>query len=179
MPERVSDVAVGSARRQRVLEWEDPAALAEAFRRDGGLGMLQAIAAGTLPAAPMAALLDLKLAHVEEGRTVLTAMPGEEHQNEVGLVHGGFASALLDNAMGTTLATTMRPGDRGAGLSLSVSFLRPLLPGMGRIRAEGRIVHMGSRIAHLEADLTAESTGEVLVRASGVFSMLREDRSDA
>jgi uncharacterized protein (TIGR00369 family) len=151
--------------------------LASAFRRDGGLAMLQAIAGGSLPAPPMASLLGLTLEHAEAGRTVLSAEPGEVHQNEVGLVHGGFASALLDSAMGTTLATTLGPGDRAAGLNLSVSFLRPLQPGMGRVRAAGHIVQLGRRIAHVEADLTSEATGDLLAHAHGAFSLLREDRS--
>jgi uncharacterized protein (TIGR00369 family) len=151
--------------------------LAAALRRDGGLATMQGIADGTLPPAPMSALLELTLEHAEEGRTVLSAQPGEVHQNEVGLVHGGLASTLLDSAMGTTLATTLGPGDRAAGLNLSVSFLRPLQPGMGRVRAAGRIVQIGSRIAHLEADLRDAATGELLARADGIFSLLREERS--
>lgn len=160
--------------RRRLVEWEDPAALAAAFQRDGGLAMLQDIATSSLPPAPMAALLQLTLVQAEPGRTVWATEPGEEHQNEIGLIHGGLASALLDTALGTTIASTLAPGDKAAGLNLSVSFLRPLRAGMGRIRAEGRIVQLGRRVAHAEADLTLEATGVLLARASSTFSLVRE-----
>jgi uncharacterized protein (TIGR00369 family) len=165
--------------RRRIVEWEDPASLAGAFQQAGGLVMLNAIVGGTLPAAPMAALLEMELVEATEGRTVLIVEPGEQHQNEVGLVHGGLASALLDNAMGTTVASTMGPGDRAAGLNLNVTFLRPLTPGMGRVRAEGRIVQMGSRVLHAEANLIHEATGELLARATSAFSLLRAEAPGA
>jgi len=160
--------------RRRLVEWEDPAALAAAFQRDGGLAMLQGIVTTSLPPAPMAALLELTLVEAEPGRTVWATEPSEEHQNEIGLIHGGLACTLLDTALGTTMVSTMAPGDKAAGLNLNVSFLRPLRPGMGRIRAEGRIVQLGRRVAHAEADLTLEATGELLARASSTFSLIRE-----
>jgi uncharacterized protein (TIGR00369 family) len=162
--------------RRRLVEWEDPAALRAAFQRAGGLAMIKGIANGTLPSAPMTALLELTLVEVEEGRTVWSAEPGEEHQNEIGLVHGGLASSLLDTALGTTMVSTLAPGDRAAGLNLVVHFLRPLTANTGRVRCEGRIVQMGSRVAHAEAELTSEETGELLARATSTFSLVREER---
>lgn len=165
------------APRQRSIEWTDPALLGDAFERDGGLAMLQAIAEGRLPPAPMAALLELTLVEVEAGRTVWIASPGEQHQNEVGLIHGGLASALLDTALGTSMVSMLAPGDRAAGLNLLVTFLRPLTPGAGGVRCEGRIVQIGSRIAHGEATLTQGPGGEPLARATSAFSILRRESS--
>ncbi len=163
---------MASASRQRLVEWDDPAPLAGAFASSAGLAVMEAIAAGRLPRAPMASLLDLRLEHVERGRALLSVEPGEQHENEVGLIHGGLASALLDHAMGATLATTLAAGDRAAGLELSVRFVRPLRPHAGRVRAEGRIVHAGRRIVHAEAEMLG-ADDELLARAAGTFSVLR------
>jgi uncharacterized protein (TIGR00369 family) len=165
---------VSGAARQRLVEWDDPAPLADAFAGGAGLAVLEAIEAGRLPRAPMASLLDIRLEHVASGRVALSVEPGEEHQNEVGLVHGGLASLLLDHAMGATVASTLAAGDRAAGIELNVRFIRPLRPGTGRVRAEGRIVHAGRRIIHAEAEIR-DASDELLARAAGTFAVLRRE----
>ena len=47
--------------------------------------------AGELPAPPIAALMGLNLADIEEGRVVFAATPAEFHYNPIGVVHGGTA----------------------------------------------------------------------------------------
>ena len=162
------------ATRSRLVEWEEPAPLAETFQRQGGLAMLQGIIDGTLPSAPMSELLGLRLVEVQPGRAVWSAEPEEVHQNEGGLVHGGLASALLDTALATTVLTRLGPGTRLAGLQLGVNFLRPL-KGAGPVRCEGRVVRLGRRVAVAEAELRSQSTGELLATATSTFSVLREE----
>jgi uncharacterized protein (TIGR00369 family) len=162
-----------AAARTRLLRWQDPAPLAAAFHERGGLAMLRAVADGTLAMAPMTELLGLRLEEVDEGHTVWSVEPGEEHHNEAGLIHGGLAAVLLDTALGTTLLSAVPPGTRAASVNLSVDFLRPLTPGMGRIRCAGQIVRLGSRIAVADAQLRDERAGELLARATSTFSIVR------
>ncbi len=162
-----------AAARTRVVRWQDPGPIGDAFRQRGGLAMLRAIADGSLPMAPMTELLGLRLEEVQEGRTVWSVEPGEEHHNEAGLIHGGLAAALLDTALGTTMLSALPPDTRCAGVNLSVDFLRPLTPGTGRIRCEGRIVRLGGRVGVADAQLRDERAGELLSRATGTFSILR------
>jgi uncharacterized protein (TIGR00369 family) len=168
-------MSAGRAARTRTYEWQDPAPLVEAFRSRGGLAMLEGIAAGDLPLAPMTVLLGFRLEEVQPGRVVWSAEPTEEHYNEAGLIHGGLAAGLLETALGTTLVSTLPPRTLAAGLQLSVNFLRPLTPGLGRVLCEGRAVHVGSRVAVMEAELRAGTGTEVLARATSTFSLLRED----
>ncbi len=161
--------------RSRLVEWEDPAALAEAIRRDGGLSMLHQIADGSLPLAPMSKLLGIELVEAQPGRAVWSAEPSEVHLNEPGLVHGGLASSILDTTLATTVLSALPAGTRLAGLQLSVNFLRRLVPGAGRVLCEGRIVHLGRTVAVSEADLRSESGGELLARATSTFSVMREE----
>jgi uncharacterized protein (TIGR00369 family) len=163
------------ATRSLLVQWEDPAPLAEAFRRHGGLAMLQGVADGTLPPASMCQLLGFTLVEVKPGLTVWSGRPTEAHFNEAGLIHGGLASALLDTALGTTVLSTLAPGTLCAGLQLSVSFLRPLRPDTGEVRCEGRIVHRGSRVAVAEADLYCDEDERLLARATSTFSLMRDE----
>jgi uncharacterized protein (TIGR00369 family) len=145
----------------------------DVFRCRGGLAMLQAIADGSLPMAPMTQLLGFRLEEVQEGRTVWSVEPGDAHENEAGLIHGGLAATLLDTAVGTTLMSALPAGTRCASLNLSVDFLRPLTPRGGRIRGEGRIVRLGSRVAVADAELRDERSRELLGRATSTLSILR------
>jgi len=158
--------------RTQLLRWQDPTPLRETFQREGGLVMLSGIVDGLLPPAPMTELLGFKLVEVEAGRTVWIADPDEQHHNEVGLVHGGLAAGLLDTALGTTVVSALPAGTRCASLNLHVDFLRPLVPGGGRVRCEGRIVRLGSRIVVADAELS-DAAGEALARASSTVSIVR------
>ena len=77
--------------RSRTITWEDPVAAAEARGELSGLEHLRAVRAGELPAPPIAALMGLNLADIEEGRVVFAATPAEFHYNPIGVVHGGTA----------------------------------------------------------------------------------------
>jgi uncharacterized protein (TIGR00369 family) len=76
----------------------------------GGLEYLQQLKAGELPTAPMLALFNIALEDVSEGRAVLTATPGANHTNGIGIVHGGLAATLLDTALGCAVNSLMAPG---------------------------------------------------------------------
>jgi uncharacterized protein (TIGR00369 family) len=49
---------------------------------------------------------------------------------------------------------------------LKVNFVRPVVTGTGRLRSEGRIIHVGSRLATAEARLT-DAAGKLYAHAVG------------
>ena len=53
-------------------------------------------------------------------------MPGPEHLNPLGVVHGGILSTLLDSAMGCAVHTTLAAGETYTTLGLDVKFVRPV-----------------------------------------------------
>ena len=63
------------------------------------------------PGAPIAELMGFEAVEAEEGRVVFAAVPGEQHYNPIGVVHGGLAATLLDSAMGCAVHSTL-PGGR-------------------------------------------------------------------
>jgi uncharacterized protein (TIGR00369 family) len=109
--------------------------------------------------------LDLRLVEAEAGRVVLEGTPSAAHLNVIGSVHGGYAATLLDFACGYAVMSTLEPGQGFSTIELKVSYLRPLRADTGPVRATGRLVKSGRRVAFSEATLT-DSAGEVVATAS-------------
>ena len=119
----------------------------------GGIELLQAMLRGELPAAPIARTLDFQLIEVAEGRAVFQGAPGPSHLNPMGGVHGGWFATMLDSALGCAVHTMMPAGRGYTTAELSVNFVRGLGPKVGRVRAEGKVIHCGKQLATAEARL--------------------------
>ncbi|WP_406407387.1 PaaI family thioesterase [Streptomyces sp. NBC_01643] len=142
--------------RSRTYEWEDPAVSAAAVGQTTGLEFVREIATGRLPGPPIAATLDFTLDEAEHGRVVFSLVPGEEHYNPIGSVHGGVYATLLDSAAGCAVQSTLPAGMGYTSLDLTVKFLRPVTVDTGRIRAVGTVTSSGRRTALAEARLLDE-----------------------
>ena len=144
----------------------------EAMTSLSGLDYMRAIARGEIEQPPMARLLGFGAVEVDEGRAVFTAEPGDQHYSPIGVVHGGLAATLLDSAMGVAVHTTLPAGWSYGSLDLSVRYLRPITRETGRIRAEGVVVHRGSRTATMEGRVWAEDSGKLLAHGTGSALLL-------
>ena len=118
-----------------------------------GAAFLRAIAGRELPPAPIAALLGFEIEEVGEGRVVFAVEPGEYHYNPIGVVHGGLAATLLDSAMGCAVHTMLPEGRAYTTLEMKVNFVRALTRDVGRVRAIGKIIHLGGKIATAEGSV--------------------------
>ncbi|WP_369140276.1 PaaI family thioesterase [Modestobacter versicolor] len=139
--------------RERTYSWGDPSLSAGAVRTSAGLELMQALARGELPGAPIAATLGFTLDEVEPGRVQFSVEPGEFHYNPIGSVHGGVYATLLDSATGCAVHTMLPAGVGYTSLDLTVKFLRAITVGTGRVRALGTVTHLGGRTALAEARL--------------------------
>lgn len=139
--------------RSRTYDWEDPAVSAAAVGRYSGLEFLREVQAGRLPAPPISATLGMTLEEVEHGRAVFALVPGEEHYNPIGSVHGGVYATLLDSAAGCAVQSVLPPAMGYTSLDLNVKFLRPVTVDTGRIRAVGTVLNSGRRTALAQAEL--------------------------
>ncbi|NVD38285.1 PaaI family thioesterase [Ensifer sp. HO-A22] len=133
--------------------------------RDGGLKVMQDLLKGDLPAPPMSATLKFGLTEVEEGRVVFKGLPTDEHLNPLGTVHGGWTATVMDSALGCAVFTTLKPGEGYTTVEFKVNLVRPLLPGMGEVFCEGKIVHRGRTIATSEAWLR-DAGGKLLAHGT-------------
>lgn len=125
-----------------------------------GLSFLKAIVAKTLPAPPIAETLGFELIEVEAGRAVFAGVPQLRHYNPIGVVHGGFASTLLDSALGCAVHSTLATGEAYTTLELKVNLVRAITVETGRITAEGRLIHRGRTVGTAEAYLR-DGTGKL------------------
>jgi uncharacterized protein (TIGR00369 family) len=150
------------ATRTRTITWQDPTTVAEAGAAMRGLDYMRALAAGELPPPPIAVVMSMGPIEVEAGKVVFEGNPGEEHYNPIGVVHGGYASTLLDSALGCAVHTTLEPGVAYTSLGLEVKFVRPITRDTGRVLARAEVVHRGRRQATAEAKLVEASTGKLL-----------------
>ena len=157
--------------RSRTFSWTDPhETLAVAAGLDG-LEFLRRMLAGELPYPPIAELFGARLAEVEAGRVVWEAVPGEEHYNPIGTVHAGFATTLLDSAMGTVFVSVAGAGTRWTTLELKANFTRAITAETGVVRCIGTIVHRGRTVVTTEARLE-DGEGKLLSHATSTILVL-------
>jgi uncharacterized protein (TIGR00369 family) len=152
---------------KRMLEvkWQDPMALAQAAREMAGIEFLRAMRDGKLPHPPICALLNYRLIEVEPGHAVFEATPGEQHYNPIGVVHGGLAMTLLDSAMGCAVQTQMPARGGYTTLEAKTNLVRAVTSDTGKLRAIGKLLHLGKRIATAEARLE-DAAGKLYAHAT-------------
>ncbi|MFD5635119.1 PaaI family thioesterase [Streptomyces sp. NPDC127077] len=151
--------------RSRTYDWEDPAVSADAVARHSGLDFLREMQAGRLPAPPISATLGMTLEEVEHGRVVFSLVPGEEHYNPIGSVHGGIYATLLDSAAGCAVQSVLPHGTGYTSLDLNVKFLRPVTVDTGRVHVVGTVLNSGRRTALAQAELF-DASGRLLAHAT-------------
>lgn len=130
-----------------------------------GHAVLEALAAGELPRPPITLTLNFTLSEVSEGRVVFTGEPLEAHLNPLGTIHGGWIGTLLDSAMGCAVHSMLKPGQIYTTTSMTVNFVRALMPGSGPVRCEGVVVHAGGRVGTAEGRLF-DSKGRLIAYGS-------------
>jgi uncharacterized protein (TIGR00369 family) len=112
------------------------------------------------------------LLEVRRGNIRVSGVPGPEHYNPFGVVHGGFAGTLLDLALGHVSVTVVEDATAGVSTTdLSVKYLRSICDRTGTVYVDADVIHAGKRIIFARATLrdaegmlhaTAESTCLVL-----------------
>src|SRR5437667_12377045 len=140
-------------KRTRTVTWEDPFIVPQAAAGRSGLELLKDVLEGRLPPPPIAQTMGFTGGHDEEGNASFEGEPGEHLYNPIGVVHGGFAMALLDSAMGCAVHSTLGVGERYTTLEVKANFVRPITLDTGRVRCEGIVIHRGGTIATAEGKL--------------------------
>lgn len=154
------------APRTKTITWYDPLTAAEAGARLTGLEHLRAIRDGALPPPPIASHFDFRIVEAEPGDVSFTCVPDESAYNPIGLVHGGLVCTLLDSVVGCAVQSTLPAGVGYTSIELSVSYLRPVRHDSGELRARGRVVKPGRRVAFAEGDVR-DAAGKIVATATG------------
>ena len=130
-----------------------------------GLEFFAAIFEGRYPPPPIGKTLNFWPAEMEHGRAVFEGEPTRDFYNPIGSVHGSYAAALLDSCMGCAVHTTMAAGQAYTTLEYKISLVRGMSDKTGRIRAEGKILQVGKRVATAEGWLT-DASGKLLAHGT-------------
>jgi uncharacterized protein (TIGR00369 family) len=135
------------------VTWSDPAAIAAEGRGLSGLAFLEAMCAGRLPPPPIAMLFGMHLREARPGEAVFECTPDESMFNPIGLIHGGLVCTLTDSAAGCAVQTTLDAGFGFTSIDITVNYLRPVTLDSGTLRAAGRVVKPGRRVAFAAAEV--------------------------
>jgi uncharacterized protein (TIGR00369 family) len=130
-----------------------------------GLTFVQGLADGTLPLNTIAQTLGYDITEADSGRVVVVAEPKDTHLNPAGTVHGGLAATMLDSCMGLAIQSTLERGVGSTTLEFKISFVRPITPMTGPIRAEGTVISRGRRVGTAEGRVT-DGSGRLLVHGT-------------
>ena len=137
----------------------------EQARTMDGLALMTGVMNGTFPAPPIARALGFWMSEVEAGRVVFAYEPVSDHYNPLGSVHGGVAATLLDSVMGCCIHTTLKAGTGYTTVEIKVNYVRAMTHKTGPVRAEGKVINVGSRIATSEGRLV-DSAGKLLAHGT-------------
>jgi uncharacterized protein (TIGR00369 family) len=129
----------------------------------------QMIAAGRRPG--IAVSLDFALVEVERGHAVFEGTPGLHAYNPIGMVHGGYAATLLDSACGCAVHASLTGTQTYTTLELKVAFHKAMTTATGSVRATGRVISLGRRVAFAEATL-ADAAGKLYASATSTLLII-------
>jgi len=158
VPREVVEQALRNPPRLREPDWpsphpyERPAAgevlPQEIWDSTDGLGVLQSLVTGDLPAPPLAHLCGITPVEAKAGTTTWT-MPASEWlcAPVQGRLYGGAIAMLAGTAIDGTVQTTIPAGTAFAPVDLKVYFLRPVSPDGRDLVARGTVIHRGRGMA--------------------------------
>jgi len=119
--------------------------------------------------------IGLGIRFYEEGtdRVIARYRPREEHQGYPGVLHGGIASALLDETIGRTLV----PHDLWAmTVELAVRFHKPIPVGEA-VTVVGELVRLRSRTMEGRGEIRL-SDGSLAASAEAKYILLNEEQTE-
>ena len=137
----------------------------EEARAIDGLTLFKGLLEGRFPAPPISKVLGFTVTEVELGRVVFDYLPVYDHYNPLGSVHGGIAATLLDSVMGCCIHTTLKAGIGYTTVEIKVNYVRAMTDKTGPVRAEGKVINTGSRIATAEGRLV-DASGKLLAHGT-------------
>ncbi len=135
-------------------------------RTTSGVEFLQRITRGELAGVPIGETLGFRLVEAEKGRVALVGRPDKRSYNLIGSVHGGWAAAIIDSALALSVLSTLEADQGFTTVDIRVNYLRPLTIETGEVRAEGRVLQGGRRLAYSEARVV-DGNGKLVCHGTG------------
>jgi acyl-CoA thioesterase len=113
--------------------------------------------------------LGMTLSAINWGRAEMRLQVRRELTQDTGTAHGGAVTTLVDSVVGLALYSMLTSDHLITTVELKVNFLAPAHAGV--LRAEGRIIHRGKRIAVGEADVR-DRNGRLIAKGIVTYMIL-------
>ena len=143
-------------------------------RASTGLQFLERLVAGDHAGIPIGITLGFKLVEAERGRVALEGNPDKRSYNLIGTVHGGWAASILDTALALSVLSSLDADQTFTTVDIRINYLRPLTEATGTVRAEGKVLQVGRKLAYSEAKLT-DAAGKLICHGTGSCLILPKD----
>jgi uncharacterized protein (TIGR00369 family) len=144
----------------------------EMFMKHSGMELMDMMIAGELAGPSIARLLNFFLAEAQPGHVIFRGTPTLDHYNPAGTVHGGWATTLMDSALGCAVQTMLPKAVIFTTIEIKVNLVRPLFADSGEVRCEGNLVHLGRTIATSEAKLT-RGDGKLIAHGTSTCAIIK------
>jgi uncharacterized protein (TIGR00369 family) len=90
--------------------------------------------------------------------------------NPFGFLRGGTLASFADPVMSSAIGSLLDDGEFATTAEFKISFLKPARPGL--LRAEGRVIHKGTRVAFVEARVH-RADDDLMAVVSSTWTVLR------
>lgn len=120
---------------------------------------------------PIGDTMDITLVEVDDGIAIFEGRPSLKVYNPIGMVHGGFAATLLDSACGCAVHSKLSPTQAYTTLELKTAYHKAITAETGVMRAEGRVLTIGRRVAFTEATLK-DAAGKLYASATSTLLVM-------
>lgn len=111
--------------------------------------------------------LNASFYETNEGELIATFVPRAEHQSYPGRLHGGLASAVLDEAMGRAVMVGSDKDIWGVTVELTLTYKKPVPLGV-ELKVLARVTEQNSRFFHGTGEIVLPG-GETAVTARGRY----------
>ena len=118
---------------------------------------------------PFVAQMGFALEQCANGHSEIRYAPLPEHQNSLGVTHGGALMTLLDVSMATA-ARSDTPGQGVVTIEMKTSFMQAA---SGPLVARGQLLHRTATLAFTQSTIY-DARGRACAMAVGTFKYLKE-----
>jgi len=119
---------------------------------------------------PFYSLLNIKIDEVRDNYACLSIEIEEKHIQFLGTVHGGVIAGLADSAAAWAVYGSSNLKDMPVTVEMKINFLKPIQS--GKLIAEARNVHQGSRIFVSDVDVKDEK-GHLIAKSLVTYYLLK------
>jgi uncharacterized protein (TIGR00369 family) len=140
-----------------------------------GLEYMRGVLSGAIEPAEMVVHLGMRMTEADEGRVVFVLDElRREHENGLGIAHGGLAATFLDSALSCAVNTVMPAGRLFTTLEMKINYVRAIRPGIGALSCIGTVIHAGRRTATAEGRIV-DASGKLYAHGTVTCILFEEN----